>query len=345
MIRKIIDKQIVRALGYGRLGLYSLESLPLIKARKKQGLVNKPDPAPPHNHIKILQKTISQLIEKDIQNIKNELYPRKLVYPENPLIHILRYLRIYLDNLNALKRVRSKKNKEFSREAKKYIDDLPDYYKRNFHNQTDGYLSENSADLYAHQTEILFKGSTSLMRRILLGDVIEYIKSKKKHVNILEIGSGTGETTEILLKSCPQISITAVEISKPYINNAKESLKEFDNVKFVNENFENFYTNKKFDIVISGFLFHEVPLKVRENILNIAHAFLKKRGRAFHIDSLQMGDQKKLDWALIQFPKDFHEPFYKAYVNYPLEKSLSSTLSLLPTQTAFLAKCVTGEKL
>jgi 16S rRNA A1518/A1519 N6-dimethyltransferase RsmA/KsgA/DIM1 with predicted DNA glycosylase/AP lyase activity len=46
------------------------------------------------------------------------------------------------------------------------------------------------------------------MRRILLGDVVEYIKSKNKYVNILEIGSGTGETTEILLKSCPQISIT-----------------------------------------------------------------------------------------------------------------------------------------
>ena len=41
----------------------------------------------------------------------------------------------------------------------------PDYYLRNFHYQTDGYLSERSAALYDFQVEVLFNGGADVMRR------------------------------------------------------------------------------------------------------------------------------------------------------------------------------------
>ncbi len=47
-----------------------------------------------------------------------------------------------------------------------YLAGLPEYYGRNFHYQTEGYLSEESAELYEHQTEILFMGTLGLMRRL-----------------------------------------------------------------------------------------------------------------------------------------------------------------------------------
>ena len=42
---------------------------------------------------------------------------------------------------------------------------FPDYYLRNFHYQTGGYLSERSAKLYDQQVEVLFIGSADAMRR------------------------------------------------------------------------------------------------------------------------------------------------------------------------------------
>ena len=43
--------------------------------------------------------------------------------------------------------------------------DLPKYFLRNFHYQTDGYLSEKSARLYEFQVETLFSGCAATMRR------------------------------------------------------------------------------------------------------------------------------------------------------------------------------------
>ena len=50
---------------------------------------------------------------------------------------------------------------------------LPDYYLQNFHYQTGGYLTEQSARLYDIQVETLFMGTASLMRRQVLQPIAE----------------------------------------------------------------------------------------------------------------------------------------------------------------------------
>ena len=62
--------------------------------------------------------------------------------------------------------------------------DLPKYYLRNFHYQTDGYLSEKSARLYEFQVETLFTGCAATMRRFSMIPLINYLNSKKL-VNII----------------------------------------------------------------------------------------------------------------------------------------------------------------
>ena len=41
----------------------------------------------------------------------------------------------------------------------------PEYYRRKFHFQSDGYLSEASAERYDYQVEVLFGGGAAAMRR------------------------------------------------------------------------------------------------------------------------------------------------------------------------------------
>jgi hypothetical protein len=46
---------------------------------------------------------------------------------------------------------------------------------------------------------------------------------------------------------------------------------------------------------------------------------MKPEGFWGFLDSLQLGDIPELDWALRQFPKTFHEPFYKDYIGYAFQ--------------------------
>ena len=72
--------------------------------------------------------------------------------------------------------------------------DLPKYFLRNFHYQTDGYLSEKSARLYEFQVETLFSGCAATMRRFSMIPLIKFIKDENlPSTKLLDIGTGTGD--------------------------------------------------------------------------------------------------------------------------------------------------------
>ena len=83
----------------------------------------------------------------------------------------------------------------------------PEYYLQNFHHQTDGYLSDHSAELYDLQVEILFNGTADAMRR----RVIAPLKRGLRHFNdrapaslrILDIATGTGRTLHQIRRALP----------------------------------------------------------------------------------------------------------------------------------------------
>ena len=341
---KFLDSSL-QFINYARVALFTVESFPII-AIKKLLKANAPmDPKPPEHHQKLLKQTVDGLIEQDILNVRQGVYPRELLYPERPKIHLFRYKDLLVDAIRATVRQKKRQHKEFSEQSQPFLSDMPEYYKRNFHYQTDGYLSPKSAELYSHQTEILFKGTIALMRRVLMAELIHHIKSRKKPVRILEIGSGSGEATEILLKSCANIELVCVEPSKPYLEHAQNRLSKYKNIEYVNEFFENFKSRKKFDVVFSSFLFHELPLDIRKVVFKSSANLLKKGGISFHIDSLQLNDNEDFNWALIQFPKDFHEPFYTNYIKTPLEQLISKDLTFNNNKQAFLSKSVMALKL
>ena len=55
----------------------------------------------------------------------------------------------------------------------------------------------------------------------LLGD---YFKTKE--AVIIDIGCGTGETTEYILKKCPNVKVIAIDNDKGMIGKLKNNLKE-----------------------------------------------------------------------------------------------------------------------
>ena len=80
--------------------------------------------------------------------------------------------------------------------------------------------------------------------------------------------------------------------------------------------------DKKFDCIYHIFLLHELPTRERNLVLKKQLQNLKPGGKGIIIESLQLGDVKFLDEVLYDFPKFYHEPFYKSYIENPVEEKL-----------------------
>jgi ubiquinone/menaquinone biosynthesis C-methylase UbiE len=68
------------------------------------------------------------------------------------------------------------------------------------------------------------------------------------------------------------------------------------------------------DIVVSIYLFHELPPGVRRRVAAEMARVLKPGGMLVFIDSLQHGDRPRWDGLLDAFPARFHEPYYRNYL-------------------------------
>jgi ubiquinone/menaquinone biosynthesis C-methylase UbiE len=295
--------------------------------------------------LKISAPKLRALFEKDPQNIVDGLYPISVLQPESWLRHSLRYPQIIMDALRAAAQRKSQRAKEFSPEARDFLDELPDYYKRNFHYQSNGYLAEASADLYDHQVEILFAGAADAMRRLLLPPLrTHFLESNGEGFHFLEIGSGTGRLTRQLALTYPKAQITCVDLSPHYLKKAQLNLRNFKRIDYLQGAGENLpFKDGSFDAVVSCFLFHELPQAIRQQVLLEAHRVLKAQGLFAMVDSIQHDDDPEMNWALEQFPKDFHEPFYRNYTRAPMSDLVrGADFKNVQSNHAFLAKVVTG---
>ncbi|MBC7465824.1 MAG: methyltransferase domain-containing protein [Bdellovibrio sp.] len=298
-------------------------------------------------HLQQALKKILVLHKKDSQNIADGFYPIDVLYPENPFKHAFRYPSILLDAYRASKRRKEKISNDFLPESEQFLNELPEYYKRNFHFQTGGYLTDISAELYEHQVEILFSGAADAMRRLLIPQLkVHFQGSDGEGLNFLEVASGTGRFTKFLALAFPKATITCVDLSFNYLAKAKTNLSDFKRINFLQGAAEKLpFQKSSYDAVVSCFMFHELPEHIRNEVVKAGMDVLKAGGLYGLVDSLQKNDDADFEWALKQFPMDFHEPFYKNYVDHPLEALLEdSGLKNVQSEVGFLSKAISGVK-
>ena len=231
-------------------------------------------------------------------------------------------------------------------DLKEIDEDLPKYFLRNFHYQTDGYLSENSANLYEFQVETLFSGSAATMRRFSMLPLIDFVKSRKNKLNFLDIGTGSGEFIKTIKYNFPELNITCSDISKAYLDVAKKKLTKFKDIKFNNCKAEDLpFDNNSFDIINSVYLFHEVPSAIRAKIFSEVSRVLKKDGIFVLTDSLQLGDNYVLDPLLEFFPYSTHEPYYSKFIKEDLIRTAEKFgLKNYYSKNAYLTKTIAFKK-
>jgi len=336
-------------LGYLRLrsSLYTVESLlgPAIEL-----VVNQRKPVLPTDRPELFREARSALLElfqRDVENIINGVYPIEVLTPESPLRHLRRIPKMFFEGIRISRRRSQRNAKDFTEPYRELLQELPDYYRRNFHYQGNGYLSDDSAELYDHQVEVLFAGAADAMRRLMIKPMREhFLDSRGEGLRFLELGSGTGSATEFVRLVFPKAHIVSVDLSAAYLRQAQRRLNAYARHDFVEANAESLpFKDAHFDAVYSVFLFHELPRTARQRVIQESFRLLKPGGFFALVDSLQMHDVPALNEALQQFPMDFHEPFYRDYITHPIEDMvLEPGLQQLHRNFGFFSKVVSARK-
>lgn len=225
---------------------------------------------------------------------------------------------------------------------------LPNYFIQDFHFQTGGYLSHESALLYDVQVETLFRGSAFAMRRQALAPIADYMRGRdQRAVQLLDVACGTGRFLREVRRAYPAMVLTGLDLSRPYLDEAERHLDDLRAVRWLEANAEAIpLPDGTQDVVTTIYLFHELPPDVRRIVILEMVRVLKPGGLLVFIDSLQRGDRSGgWDGFLEGFPERFHEPYFHHYTIDDLEGAFARAgLAPVASWPAFLSKVMVRQK-
>ena len=181
----------------------------------------------------------------------------------------------------------------------------PNYYKTsNFHGVKNGYLSTDAALTYDPITQYVLPPGETWVRESL----VKAIQGVPRR--ILDLGCGTGNTTQMLKRRFPGAEVMGLDLSPQMLVMADHKARAAAvEVTFRHGNaMATGLPAAAFDVVCATLLFHETPPAVAKTILAEAFRLLTPGGQLLVLD----GNQRTLratDWL----STIFEEPFIRDY--------------------------------
>jgi len=269
-------------------------------------------PVPDRKHI---YADMAKLFLRDLANVEAGIYPLPADH-DGSLLALIRRSRIFFDDLpNVHRRREARAHSEVLNETTRGT--RPRYYLQTFHYQSGGWLTKKSAELYDTQVEILFNGSANAIRRQALPQLHEVFAGRdQRKLKVIDIACGTGRFIDALKQVWPKLPVLGIDMSEAYVKHASRHLQRWSRVHLSVANAEHLpVADDSQDALISVFLFHELPPKVRRAVLRECARVLMPGGRLVLVDSLQRGDRPDYDGLLELFPQSYHEPYYLSYLD------------------------------
>ncbi len=295
-----------------------------------------------------LLQDVLRLQAQDARNVRNGIYPIPVEEGASPGDHIGAVRRMFADLPQSAGRRAERRTDEAA--SLPEAEGLPAYYAQNFHYQSGGYLTEESAKLYDVQVETLFMGAAGAMRRQAIPPIAKFVRGHdQRRLQLLVVACGSGRFLHQLAQAFPAMRMTGIDLSDAYLEEAARHLHGRRNVAFQQTNAEALpFDTGSFDIVTSIFLYHELPNEVRRRVTAEIARVLKPGGLFVFVDSLQWGDVEAYDGLLEAFPQRFHEPYYLDYLSDRLggPDGAFAGAGLLPGDSfpAFLSKVIVCSK-
>jgi len=134
---------------------------------------------------------MAKLFLQDLANVEAGIYPLPADH-DGSLLDLIRRSRLFFDDLPNIHRRRERRaHSEVLNETTRGT--RPRYYLQNFHFQSGGWMTDNSAELYDTQVEVLFNGSANAIRRQALPQLHEVFAGRdQRKLSLMDIGCGTG---------------------------------------------------------------------------------------------------------------------------------------------------------
>jgi ubiquinone/menaquinone biosynthesis C-methylase UbiE len=318
----------------------------LIKANDLPSL-----PVPPELVSKLQQRSAA-LRRVDLQDAEDGVYPKSLLFDEPWLEYLAAYPLMCWDMFSIWERADRREYQTFA--APIDTTNYPSYYVQNFHHQTDGYLSDRSAELYDLQVEVLFGGTADAMRRRVLAPLQQGLQTfasvPPSQICILDAACGTARTLQALRATLPQARLFGLDLSPTYLRKANADLSRLPGElpQLMQGAIESLpYVDNYFHAVTCVFLFHELPPAVRQQAIDECHRVLKPGGTFILCDSIQLSDSPELELLMTNFYRLFHEPYYRNYIEDDLEARLHQAgfATVQPPQVHFMSKYLVAQKL
>jgi ubiquinone/menaquinone biosynthesis C-methylase UbiE len=255
------------------------------------------------------------LLRQDLANVEAGIYPLPRDHDGSLLTRLYRSW-LFFDDLPEVYHRRERNG--FREALNETTRDLrPDYYLQNFHFQSGGWMTEDSAERYDTQVEVLFKGTANAMRRQTLPQLFEVFSGHdQRDLRLIDLGCGTGRFLDLVNQAWPRLSLLGLDLSETYIRHARRHLRRRSRLDLLVANAEAIpVPDNSAEAVTSIFMFHELPPLVRRVVLKECARVLKPGGRLIVLDSLQKGDEPAYDALLERFPQNYHEPYYRSFIN------------------------------
>jgi len=286
---------------------------------------------------------LKKLFERDWENLRAGVYRLPTDEFDNPFRFAQSSFRVFRDLVRVKRRQTEKLVQELPPEV--LVAQYPRYFTQTFHFQTGGYLTDESAELYDHQVEMVFAGGGDAMRRLTFPWIRDYLIERgfpksDAAAALLDVACGTGRYLNFLKTNLPDLHVTGLDLSPAYLKKARANMASHSRADFVEANAEAMpFKDATFDVLTSIYLFHELPQRAREACVKEMARVLKPGGLLVVEDSLQLGDKPGYDGSLRFFPVNYHEPYYADYIARPMSALLESTgLRVVATDCAFFSK-------
>lgn len=287
-----------------------------------------------------IQAAFLDLFAQDRANIEAGLYPAPRDFSPEALAAMVDGSRRFFADLPQVDARRlSRQGVEVREEADRAR--YPTYYLQNFHYQTGGWLTRESAKLYDTQVEVLFGGGADAMRRIALGSLARGLKGRdQRRTPLIDIACGNGRFLSQALDAFPRLPATGLDLSPSYAEEARARLAPWPQAQVVIGKAEATpFEAGAFQAATCVYLFHELPPRVRRDVAAEISRLVAPGGVFVLADSIQTGDHPDLDAMLEYFPIGFHEPYYGSYLAENLEALFTAAgFRLEETRLAFLTK-------
>jgi ubiquinone/menaquinone biosynthesis C-methylase UbiE len=292
-----------------------------------------------------LYRDMAALFQQDLANVEAGIYPVPADH-DGSLPLLLERSRLFFSDLPEVHRRReSGQHDQVLSEAPR--GKRPRYYLQNFHFQSGGWMTRESAQRYDTQVEVLLHGTANATRRQALPPLHEIFAGRdQRRLRLLDVGCGTGRSLDFVKQVWPRLPSLGADLSEAYVAEAKRHLRRWCWIDVLVANGESLpLADATQDAVTAIFILHELPPTVRRIVLREFARVLKPGGRLVVLDSLQPGDEPDYDGLLDLFPQNYHEPYYASYLKEDLAALAASCgLAHVRSVNAFVSKVMVFDK-